>query len=678
MQSTLEAAPTKPIERVLGSYSSGRSGVLVVVLGGLHGNEPAGIHAARRVLATLEREQPEMRGALLALAGNTAALAQGQRFIDRDLNRMWSEDDVRIAREAGGDDCRERGEQRALLAEIEPRLAQSWSQVLFLDLHSTSAEGPPFCLVGDTLQNRRIALRLKLPVILGLEENVEGTLLGHYGEQGHVAIGVEGGRHDDPRTIDHHESVLWTVLVTAGLLVEADLPEYARHRARLETAGAGPPAVLELLHRHAVEPGDGFRMEPGFVNFQPVEHGELRAGADGGQRIEAPRAGVLLMPLYQGQGQDGFFLGRRVRPFWLHLSTLLRRLRLGTRLQPAAGRAPRGRPPRRARGRPPRRALPLARALPPVRLPQGASRGRARLLHAQGGAAEAMSPMCLMSPMNPRRLAAASLAAALTIACSSASDGLRVLVPTVERAPETATAGFDHSHARWTALLREHVRPDGIDYRGFGKDIPAFDRYLAELQAVDRPELEGWTREQRFAFWINVYNAHVVRLIVDHYPVASIKDLGGTVFGRIWDKKIVPLPDLDPEGKGANLSLGTIEHEILRPRFKDARVHAAINCASVSCPPLLPEAFVAERLDAQLDAVMHAFVADPTRNRLDREGHTIHLSKIFDWFASDFERDAESVRAYVTKYAPADPKWIAGAKVKYRDYSWKLNDAAEK
>jgi hypothetical protein len=278
--------------------------------------------------------------------------------------------------------------------------------------------------------------------------------------------------------------------------------------------------------------------------------------------------------------------------------------------------------------------------------------------------------------MSGSRLAAASLAGALSVACSCASEDVRTLVPTVERTAQEAALPFDHSHAAWTALLQKCVKPEGVDYRLLTEELPAFDHYLADLQAVAPKELERWTREQRFAFWINVYNAHVVRLIVEHSPIASIRDLGGTVFGPIWDKPIVPMPDFDPDGQGKNLSLGAIEHEILRPRFKDARVHAAINCASESCPPLLAEAFVADRLDAQLDTVMRTFVADPTRNRLDREANTLHLSKIFDWFASDFERDEGTVRAYVAKFAPGDPEWIAGAKVSYLDYSWKLNDAS--
>jgi hypothetical protein len=254
--------------------------------------------------------------------------------------------------------------------------------------------------------------------------------------------------------------------------------------------------------------------------------------------------------------------------------------------------------------------------------------------------------------------------------------GLLALIAAPQAQP--ATARFDHTHALWTEVLAKHVAGDRFDYAALKKDRAVFDRYLAQLRAVTAVEHAAWTREQQFAFWINVYNAHVVDLVVRNHPLESIKDLGG-LFSSVWKKSFIEMPALHPSGKPGKLSLDEVEHAILRPRFEDARVHAAINCASLSCPALRNEAFVAARLNEQLDQQVQRWIADPTRNQLDRASKTLRLSKLFDWFRDDFVRDGGSQREWVAKYAPADDAlWIHGAgkelEIEYLDYSWKLND----
>ena len=241
-----------------------------------------------------------------------------------------------------------------------------------------------------------------------------------------------------------------------------------------------------------------------------------------------------------------------------------------------------------------------------------------------------------------------------------------------------AREDFDHSHALWTEVLAAHVRGDDFDYAGVKKDPTKLRTYLAELQAVTPEQVAGWTTEQRFAFWINVYNAHTIQKVVDNYPIKSIRKLDKafgvkTVFNQEW----IPMRRFDPDEDGDELSLNDIEHEILRARFPDARVHAAINCASVSCPPLRSEAFVATELDRQLQEQMSAFVVDTKRNKLDRDDERLRLSEIFKWFREDFERDAGSVRDYLIRYAPTEQaSFIRQAKIRYLDYDWDLNDAS--
>jgi predicted deacylase len=319
------------VERVLGTYDTGHAGPTIVVTAGIHGNEPAGVHALRRVFRELEARRPPGRGRLVGLAGNRAALARDTRYVSRDLNRGWTPERVAALLAGAGDATpgavSEDVEQHELLRQLLEVLATSSEPVTFLDLHSTSAGGAPFCVISDTLRNRRLAFALPVPVILGLEEALEGTLTTWLDDLGHVAVAFEGGQNADPRTVERHEAALWLTLVTSGFLQADAAPELPALRERLRAAAGGIPRILDVRHREAVAPEDDFSMRPGYVSFQPVRRGEPLAANRRGP-ILAPFDGLLLMPLYQKQGADGFFLARPVRRIWLRVSALLRQLRL--------------------------------------------------------------------------------------------------------------------------------------------------------------------------------------------------------------------------------------------------------------------------------------------------------------------------------------------------------------
>jgi succinylglutamate desuccinylase len=201
--------------------------------------------------------------------------------------------------------------------------------VHLLDLHTSSADGPPFLTMGDTLQNRRFARHFPVPVILGLEEQIDGALLEYAGELGHMTLGVETGRHDLETSVDRHEAVLWVALVGAGCLEPSDAPEWARSREMLREAARGLPRITEVRYRHAIRPREEFRMTPGFRNFQPIRKGEILGESRDGP-VRAKESGVVLLPLYQALGDDGFFVGREVRSLWLKLSALLRSIGLAS------------------------------------------------------------------------------------------------------------------------------------------------------------------------------------------------------------------------------------------------------------------------------------------------------------------------------------------------------------
>lgn len=320
-------ADERTLRRLIGIYDSGVAGPTVLVQGGIHGNEPGGVRALERILATLSADGTQVTGRLVAVAGNLSALAAGTRFVDRDLNRLWLRQTVdSLLEQKPGLDCNEDREQRELIEIYEKLRAESRGPLILIDLHSSSAAGAPFTCLADTLANRRIAMAAPIPLILGLEEAIDGAVMDWFTTRGHVSLAVEGGQHDAPSTVDNLEAATWLFLTATGLL-RPEQVDLEAHRATLRRAAADLPAVVEIIHRQVLQPGDGFRMDPGFESFQTVQKGQSLARDRNGP-IPSPEKGRMLLPLYQGQGDDGFFLCRDVKPFWLVVARWLRNAKL--------------------------------------------------------------------------------------------------------------------------------------------------------------------------------------------------------------------------------------------------------------------------------------------------------------------------------------------------------------
>lgn len=320
------AGGTEVKARRLGVIEGRPGGPTLLCVAGIHGNEPAGVHAVPRVLAALRDRADLLNGRFVALAGNISALEQGRRFVDRDLNRAWTPARLEQLRSGGSTDVSvEDREQMELLAEIEQTISEARGPVFALDLHTTSGPGGIFSAFTDSLPHRAFADSFPVPMILGLEELVDGTLLNILSEHGVVALTVETGQHDEPESIDRAEAAIWIGLVSAGLLTEEQAPEVRAARELLRRDSASVPHVLEMRYKRDVEDGDGFVMHPGYHNFQRVSQGEHIADDIDGP-VELTEGGRLLMPLYQEQGEDGFFLVRQVSPFWLRVSRTMRTL----------------------------------------------------------------------------------------------------------------------------------------------------------------------------------------------------------------------------------------------------------------------------------------------------------------------------------------------------------------
>lgn len=221
------------------------------------------------------------------------------------------------------------------------------------------------------------------------------------------------------------------------------------------------------------------------------------------------------------------------------------------------------------------------------------------------------------------------------------------------------------SNVAYSDLLKKYVSEQGnVNYRGFISERPKFEAYLAHLSKY-YPSSD-WSENQRKAYWINAYNAFTIKLIIDNYPLESISDLHPFFyipgFNTVWHEEFFKIGDEE-------MSLDRIEHKILRVEFNDARIHFAINCASVSCPNLRNEAYEAERIDAQLNDQATLFINNPEKNVI--KSNEVQLSKIFSWFEEDFESQSGLI-PFINRFS--ETRISKDAKINYLPYNWSLNE----
>lgn len=222
------------------------------------------------------------------------------------------------------------------------------------------------------------------------------------------------------------------------------------------------------------------------------------------------------------------------------------------------------------------------------------------------------------------------------------------------------------SHSQWTTLLQKYVEDNGyVNYEGFQKDTAQLRAYL-NILSQNAPNDSLWTKSEQLAYWLNTYNAYTVDLILRHYPIGSIKDIGGSLqvpfINTPWDIKFIQI-------NGEAYDLNNIEHNILRKNFNEPRIHFAINCASISCPKLRKEAYTGERVEQQLEEQALIFINDSTKNSI--RPNSLEISKLFSWFSEDFEREG-SIIPFLNKYAKV--KIAEDASISFKSYDWGLNE----
>lgn len=312
------------VDRIIGRIDGKKPGPCLLFFGGIHGNEPAGVFALHQVFKELEESKAQLSGSFIAISGNLWALERSVRFQNTDLNRMWTPDIIE-ALEKGEFDAKSEDEkqQQELFTLLEHILQTETGPFYFFDLHTTSSASIPFITLNDSLLNRKFTSQYPLPLVLGIEEYLDGPLLSYINELGYVSFGFEGGQHDELNAIEDHKIFVYLSLVFAGAL-NKNAVAYEPYLERWNKLCFDHRAFYEIYNRYEVKENDHFVMNPGFSNFQSISENEKLAVING-NLIESEEKSIIFMPLYQSQGSDGFFLIRKIPPFFLWLSSVLRK-----------------------------------------------------------------------------------------------------------------------------------------------------------------------------------------------------------------------------------------------------------------------------------------------------------------------------------------------------------------
>lgn len=292
--------------RIIGEYSSGREGPLLFVTAAVHGNEPSGVMALERVFRELEKSKPDIRGTLVGVLGNQAAFKQNVRFIDEDFNRTWTTENI----ENHKSDSEEKIQMFSIIEILNKYPPEKFTKRYFLDCHTTSSDSEPYISVQDVNDNDNWAHRFPTHIIRGFSDIVSGTIDHYMSSSGLTGFVLEAGQHESKDAIDYHEGTIWLALQEAcglDLNLLEDYPEAVRKLQNKKTK----QKTFEIKYRHGIKEEDDFKMNPGFENFQPVEEGQELA-VQNGEVVRSEWNAFIFMPLYQAQGNDGFFIVEEV------------------------------------------------------------------------------------------------------------------------------------------------------------------------------------------------------------------------------------------------------------------------------------------------------------------------------------------------------------------------------
>ena len=302
------------MERIIGRYGKYGAAKTFIIFAGIHGNEKAGIHALNQLFKEFEENNVEFDGTVLGIAANLKALENNTRFIHKDLNRQWYLTKIRKlgALPYGLLNTSEDVEQKQILDLILEIVDDKGKELMLIDLHTTSALGGCFTITNSHPRSSVYALKIPVPVIDGMIGKISGTTLEYFDQLGLPAIAFEAGQHVEPEAVNRIKSALVSIFTHAKCIDESVMENYQESFDKMQNEYAHLPKQVNVVYRHPVEEEEGFVMNKGYTNFKEIEEGEVLANDKHGE-IVSHKKGMILMPLYQKKGEDGFFIVEEVK-----------------------------------------------------------------------------------------------------------------------------------------------------------------------------------------------------------------------------------------------------------------------------------------------------------------------------------------------------------------------------
>jgi len=314
------------VDRLIGKIKGNSKGPTIVFFGGIHGNEKAGVFALKEVFEKINTKK--VSGTIYGISGNLKALQINQRYIDQDLNRVWLKENLSKL-ETKLTLNNEEAEQQELYEILDRILKEEEGPFYFIDLHTTSSKTLPFITINDALINRKFSSLFPVPIVLGIEEYLEGPLLSYINQLGYVSLGFESGQHDDLNSITNNIAFIYLSLVFAKILEQKDVDKYNEYYNLLSIASSKNKKIFEVVYLHRLLNNKTFKMNPNFTSFQNIKKGEELA-TENNKNIKSKYNAKIFMPLYQAKGNEGFFVIRRIPPIFLKLSEIIRKLKADT------------------------------------------------------------------------------------------------------------------------------------------------------------------------------------------------------------------------------------------------------------------------------------------------------------------------------------------------------------
>ena len=311
------------VGRIIGKIKGKRKGPTMVFFAGVHGNETAGVFALDKVFKYLNPD--DVSGSLYAIAGNISALGVNERYVHEDLNRLWKEDYIRDIKNKTVLKTDE-AELLELFDIIDELLKSESGPFYFIDFHTTSSKTIPFITINDALINRKFSQQFPVPVVLGIEEYLDGPLLSYINELGYVSLGFESGQHQEKDAIINCEAFIYLALIFAKAISSKSVIGLPVYFKQLKDQSHQIEDTFEVTYLHKIASSDDFNMVPGFESFQKISKNTVLAHDVNGE-IRSKHQARIFMPLYQKMGKEGFFIIQPIKPFFLRLSELLRRIK---------------------------------------------------------------------------------------------------------------------------------------------------------------------------------------------------------------------------------------------------------------------------------------------------------------------------------------------------------------